>query len=472
MAGVPISPHLRYISKRSSKLPRLHRKSSHPTHIHILHIPQELGTLQSLSIERQHDSAKADLRRELHGKVTALPGVRTEVDALKTVSDENKVCFDTRAVADEERLVGTHHASGAPRHTDADGIKELQHGNELPVLPPPVGSLGVLLKPNDKGELEIVRLARGGSAEKSGKIQPGDIVFEVDHHDVYKKPGVFVQHIIQGPVGTNVEVKVYKNGDYNTPRAVRLERTLCWREVLAPAAAPAPVQRAEGDTCAICLENLETECVGGLGFVCVPRQVNADDESEWSGCCGTKICAACFTTYVTQQIQVSTELRCPGHCRRGLGDDEVRRHVDSAVMHRLDMKRAASARDHRPRPRPCSGWADARTQFVLRCTTVACPNCKTRVERNGGCDHMRCICGTHFAYCCGRRLDESYMNNHTCTAPSVVAAKAAKVTGCIVAAPVVFAVGAAAVGLAAVVSPVAYVCSTKFRAGCHWWLRR
>ena len=65
------------------------------------------------------------------------------------------------------------------------------------------------MKPNEKSELEIVRLARGGSAELSGQIQPGDIVFEVDHHDVYKKPfGVFVQHI-QGPVGTNVEVKVY-----------------------------------------------------------------------------------------------------------------------------------------------------------------------------------------------------------------------------------------------------------------------
>jgi C-terminal processing protease CtpA/Prc len=88
------------------------------------------------------------------------------------------------------------------------------------------GGVGLFLKPNEKGELEIVRLARGGSAEKSGQIQPGDIVFEVDHHDVYKKPfGVFVQHI-QGPVGTTVEVKVYKNGDMNNARAVRLERTL------------------------------------------------------------------------------------------------------------------------------------------------------------------------------------------------------------------------------------------------------
>ena len=88
------------------------------------------------------------------------------------------------------------------------------------------GGVGLFLKPNEKNELEIVRLARGGSAEKSGQIQPGDIVFEVDHNDVYKKPfGVFVQHI-QGPVGTTVEVKVYKNGDMNNPRAVRLERTL------------------------------------------------------------------------------------------------------------------------------------------------------------------------------------------------------------------------------------------------------
>ncbi|EKX47485.1 hypothetical protein GUITHDRAFT_137635 [Guillardia theta CCMP2712] len=75
-------------------------------------------------------------------------------------------------------------------------------------------------------ELEIVRLARGGSAEKSGQIQPGDVVFEVDNHDVYKKPfQVFVQHI-QGPVGTFVEVKVFKNGDPNNARAVLLERTL------------------------------------------------------------------------------------------------------------------------------------------------------------------------------------------------------------------------------------------------------
>jgi len=108
------------------------------------------------------------------------------------------------------------------------------------------GGVGLFLKPNEKGELEIVRLARGGSAERSGQIQPGDIVFEVDHHDVYKKPfGVFVQHI-QGPVGTHVEVKVYKNGDMNNPRAVNLERTLNPEDTGRAPPGPPPAPRASG----------------------------------------------------------------------------------------------------------------------------------------------------------------------------------------------------------------------------------
>jgi hypothetical protein len=31
-----------------------------------------------------------------------------------------------------------------------------------------------------------------------------------------------------------------------------------------------------------------------------------------------------------------------------------------------------------------------------------CPTCGMVIERNGGCDHMTCRCGTHFCYVCGR----------------------------------------------------------------------
>ena len=89
-----------------------------------------------------------------------------------------------------------------------------------------VNGVGLFLKPNEKGELEIVRLAPGGSAYLSGQIQPGDVVYEVGGKNVYKKPfDVFLQHT-QGTVGTYVQVKVYRNGDVNEARSVVLERTL------------------------------------------------------------------------------------------------------------------------------------------------------------------------------------------------------------------------------------------------------
>lgn len=88
------------------------------------------------------------------------------------------------------------------------------------------GGVGLFLKPNERQELEIVRLAKGGSAERSGQILPGDIVFEVDGEDVYKKDFNVFAKLIQGPIGTFVEVKVFKQGDYSRISQVVLERTL------------------------------------------------------------------------------------------------------------------------------------------------------------------------------------------------------------------------------------------------------
>jgi len=144
------------------------------------------------------------------------------------------------------------HYSGKRQGHEVTPVQASAQNSPAKLPPPsssaPIGGVGLFLKPNEKQELEIVRLARGGSAESSGQIQPGDIVFEVDHHDVYKKAfGVFVQHI-QGPVGTNVEVKVYKNGDMNNPRAVRLQRTLNPEDTARPPPQrSAPVSGAAAD---------------------------------------------------------------------------------------------------------------------------------------------------------------------------------------------------------------------------------
>ena len=43
-----------------------------------------------------------------------------------------------------------------------------------------------------------------------------------------------------------------------------------------------------------------------------------------------------------------------------------------------------------------------------------CPKCKRWVEKNKGCDHITCPCGTHFCYRCGELRDSINPYNHQC----------------------------------------------------------
>ncbi|KAG1858039.1 hypothetical protein DFJ58DRAFT_637499, partial [Suillus subalutaceus] len=48
-----------------------------------------------------------------------------------------------------------------------------------------------------------------------------------------------------------------------------------------------------------------------------------------------------------------------------------------------------------------------------------CPNCKTPVQRDGGCSHMTCIspaCNTHFCYTCGENIVRSALTSDIQTA--------------------------------------------------------
>ncbi|KAG1755277.1 uncharacterized protein EDB91DRAFT_1098167 [Suillus paluster] len=50
-----------------------------------------------------------------------------------------------------------------------------------------------------------------------------------------------------------------------------------------------------------------------------------------------------------------------------------------------------------------------------------CPNCKTPVQRDGGCSHMTCIspgCNTHFCYICGENIVRSALRSEIQTAMS------------------------------------------------------
>jgi hypothetical protein len=50
---------------------------------------------------------------------------------------------------------------------------------------------------------------------------------------------------------------------------------------------------------------------------------------------------------------------------------------------------------------------DPNVKYIIE-NTQFCPKCDRSVEKNEGCDHMHCVCGTYFCFVCGTLLTENY----------------------------------------------------------------
>ena len=55
---------------------------------------------------------------------------------------------------------------------------------------------------------------------------------------------------------------------------------------------------------------------------------------------------------------------------------------------------------------------EAASQKTIQQASKPCPGCKANIQRNGGCDAMRCICGAHFCFLCLRPYDQINQNGH------------------------------------------------------------
>ena len=53
-------------------------------------------------------------------------------------------------------------------------------------------------------------------------------------------------------------------------------------------------------------------------------------------------------------------------------------------------------------------------EYVKGCNFKKCPKCKRWVEKTEGCDHVICLCGTHFCYSCGEIRDSERPYDHRC----------------------------------------------------------
>jgi hypothetical protein len=58
---------------------------------------------------------------------------------------------------------------------------------------------------------------------------------------------------------------------------------------------------------------------------------------------------------------------------------------------------------------------DLSARLWLKQNGMACPSCKTGIERSDGCFHMHCsVCGTHFCYECGVEIFAPFYGTHHC----------------------------------------------------------
>lgn len=60
---------------------------------------------------------------------------------------------------------------------------------------------------------------------------------------------------------------------------------------------------------------------------------------------------------------------------------------------------------------PCN-QIDEASDAVILAGTKPCPTCSSRVEKNGGCQHMTCRCGTHFCWTCLQVYQPNQISEH------------------------------------------------------------
>jgi len=129
----------------------------------------------------------------------------------------------------------------------------------------------------------------------------------------------------------------------------------------------AETQDVEVPECTICLE---------VGSPHVRLQLS----------CGHIFCRPCLTRYVQHEQHEQRVASCP-NCNNTLQRDELCMCLPDAEVDQLIADAAERmAATHRSQDEPLVDLPG------LKC----CPNCNVRIEKNGGCDHMRCRCGHKF----------------------------------------------------------------------------
>ena len=84
----------------------------------------------------------------------------------------------------------------------------------------PVG-VGIIFQPDSTGALHVKSLAVGGPADRSGLVNVGDVLHEIDGHIVYRKPVAQLAPLILGREGSVVRLGLQRG---NIPQLIYVSR--------------------------------------------------------------------------------------------------------------------------------------------------------------------------------------------------------------------------------------------------------
>lgn len=114
--------------------------------------------------------------------------------------------------------------------------------------------------------------------------------------------------------------------------------------------------------------------------------------------CGHDFCKLCLHRHVGAELRKGRVAWCPT-CRQKIEDKDVARHCPEALeeeRNRMEHEGLEGAE-----PPPVTWWGQRREAFRMRRAAQRahlkiCPQCRTPIEKNEGCNHMTCRCGHEF----------------------------------------------------------------------------
>ena len=169
--------------------------------------------------------------------------------------------------------------------------------------------------------------------------------------------------------------------------------------------------------------------------------------------CGHVYCATCIVTHASVQWAANRPVNCPC-CLRPVAPAELPTevHVEAAETAASSSTVEAPALSQQEQ----RAFRRAAKRLDLR----LCPSCDAPVQKNGGCNHIRCRCGADFQW---SRAKPVAKKSRTCRYAKQGAKVVGKAAVGVVAAPVVVA-GAAVAGTAVLV----YCVGTILAGGRLW----